>query len=119
MKKEYIITSDELFENYGFDLGDYALDTTFVPMIINTALGKAITRILDLNDDLRFEKNIEKALDEEPQLVPAFKKLQFQVIYNLVFLGDNNPIDMSVDAIICSDLRLCKINGWQKRVFVR
>lgn len=119
MKNEYIITNDELVENYGFDLSNYALDTTFVPMIINIALGKAVSRILYLNDNFKYEKDIELSLDKEPNLVSAFKKLQFQVIYNLTFLGDSNPIDMSVDTIICSDLRWGKINGWQKQVFVR
>lgn len=119
MKNEYIITNDELLNDFGFDLSAYALDTTFVPMIIKIALGKAISRILHYNDNFKYEADIEKALDNEPLLLPAFKKLQFQIVYNLVFLGDNDPIDMVVDEIICSDLRWGKINGWQKNIFVR
>lgn len=119
MKKEYIITNDELSTEYGLDLSTYAIDTTFVPMIIKIAFGKAVSRILHYNDNFKYEEDIEKALDNEPLLLPAFKKLQFQIIYNLIFLGDNDPIDMVVDEIICSDLRFGKINGWQKNVFVR
>lgn len=119
MKNEYIITNDELLSEYGLDLTTYALDTTFVPMIIKIAYGKAVSRILKFNDNFEKESSIEKALDQDQELVPAFKKLQFQVVYNLVFLGDSDPIDMAVDEIICSDLRWGKINGWQKQVFVR
>lgn len=119
MKNEYIITNEELSSIYGLDLNSYAIDGTFVPMIIRMAYGKAISRILHLNDNFKYEKDIENALDETPELVSAFKKLQFQIVYNLTFLGDNDPIDMVVDEIICSDLRWGKINGWQKQVFVR
>lgn len=117
MKEEYKITEDLLSENYGLKLSDYALDTTFIPMIINIACGKAVTRILYFNDNFKYESDIEKALDNEPSLLPAFLKLQFQVIYNLIFLGDSNPISQEVDEIICSDLRFGKINGFQKNIF--
>lgn len=116
MKEEYIITSDELKTNYGLDLEAYALDSSFCELIIKLALGKLITRILYLNDNLRYEKEIEKSLDDNEDLVNPFKKAQFQVIYNLVFLGDNDPINAEVDNIICCDLRFGKINGWQKNI---
>lgn len=119
MKNEYIITNDELLSEYGLDLNSYAIDSTFVPMIIKIALGKAVSRILYFNDNFAYESSIESSLDNQPLLVPSFKKLQFQVIYNLIFLGDSDPIDMAVDEIICSDLRWGKINGFQKQVFVR
>jgi len=118
MKEEYKITEDILSEDFGLRLSDYALDTTYVPMIINIALGKAITRVLYFNDNFLYESDVEKALDDEPKLLPAFLKLQFQVIYNLIFVGDSNPISREVDEIICGDLRWGKINGFQKNVFV-
>lgn len=119
MKNEYKITNDELKETYGLDLDEYALDTTFVPMILNITFEKAITRILFLNDNFSYESDIEKALDDNQSLVKPFKKLQFQIAYNLVFLGDSDPLDFQVDSIICSDLRFGKLNGWQKQVFRR
>ena len=119
MNEKYKITEDILKGEYGLSLSDYALDTTFVPMLINIAIGKAITEILYLNDDFHYESDIEKALDKDENLVPAFYKLQFQIVYNLVFLGDSNPINQEVDDIICSDLRWGKINGFQKHIFTR
>lgn len=118
MKEEYKITEDLLANEYGLILGDYALDTTFIPMIINIAFGKGITRILHLNDNFHYESDIEKELDKSPELLNAFYKLQFQIIYNLIFVGDDNPINKEVDEIICDDLRWGKINGWQKNIFV-
>ena len=118
MKEEYKITEDELATEYGLSLSNYLINTTAIPMIINIALGKGITRILHYNDNFKYQSDIEKALDKELELVPAFKKLQFQIIYNLVFVGDDNPINREVDEIICSDLRWGKINGFQKNVFV-
>lgn len=118
MKNEYIITEQELRENYGLSLSDYALDTTLIPAIIRLALGKCITRVLYLNDNFVFEEDIEGALEREQKLVNAFKKLQYQVIFNLIFSADN-PLSQEVDEIICSDLRWGKINGYQKQIFVR
>lgn len=116
MKEEYIITDRDL-ELKGLDLNDYALDGTKVPVIINICLDLAITRVLKLNDDFYYEKDIEKAIDENQDLIDPFKKLQYRVIYNMIFLGDNDPIDKSVDDIIVFDLRWGKINGFQKGVF--
>lgn len=119
MNIEYKIDNDYLKENFGLDLCEYALDTTFVPMLLNIAFEKVITRILFLNDNFSYESDIELALDENENLIAPFKKLQFQVVYNLVFLGDSDPIDFQVDAIICSDLKWGKLNGWQKQVYRR
>ena len=117
MKQEYIITDNYLQTRFGLDLNDYALDGQFVQPIITMALEKAITRILKLNDDFHYESDIENALDNDQNLEHAFFKLQYQVIYNLIFLGDNDPIDKSVDDIICFDLHWGKINGFQKSIF--
>lgn len=116
MKEEYKITPQEL-EQKGLILSDYALDTTFIPAIIEIALDLAVTSILRFNDNFKYEDDIGKALDNEPRLVSAFKKLQYQIIYNLIFLGDIDPINNIVERIIASDLRWCKINGWQKQLY--
>lgn len=116
MKEEYKITPQEL-EQKGLILSDYALDTTFIPAIIEIALGLAVTRCLNRNDDFEYEEDIEKALDKNTKLVVPFKKLQYQIIYNLIFLGDNDPVNSIVDSIIACDLRWCKVNGWQKQVY--
>ena len=115
MKDEYIITNDELAEK-GMDLTQYALDTTYVAPIIDKALDLAISEVLFLNDDFSYEEDIEKALDENQQLVKPFKKLQKQIIYNLLFLGDDNPIDGTVHKIIGADLRWGKVNSYQKYI---
>ena len=117
MKEQYIVTDNYLQTRFGLDLNDYALDGQYVQPIITMALEKALTRIYKLNDDFLYESDIEKALDDNANLVPAFLKLQYQVIYNLIFLGDNDPIDKSVDDIICFDLHWGKINGFQKSIF--
>lgn len=116
MKQEYIITNDDLSKK-GLDLNDYAVEGTKVEPIIYNALDLAITRVLKLNDDFHSEEDIEKTLDDNADLVKPFKKLQYRVIYNLIFLGDNDPIDKSVDDIICFDLHWGKINGFQKSIF--
>ena len=116
MKKDYIITTDDLIQK-GLVLSEYALDGSMVEPIINIALDLAITSILRLNDNFKYEDDIEKALDREQKLVCAFKKLQYQVIYNLIFLGDIDPINNIVERIIACDLRWCKINGWQKQLY--
>lgn len=118
MKSEYIITTDEL-EQKGLILADYVLDGAFIQPIINIALDLAITRILHFNDNFDYEEDIELAIDNNEKLIKPFKKLQWQIIYNLVFLGDTDPINFSVDNIICSDLRFGKINGFQKNLFQR
>lgn len=116
MKKDYIITNEDLAQK-GLVLSEYALDGSMVEPIINIALDLTITSILRLNDDFKYEDDIEKELDKEPRLVSAFKKLQYQVIYNLIFLGDIDPINNIVERIIACDLRWCKINGWQKQLY--
>ena len=116
MKQEYIITNKELAEK-GIDLNDYIVDGARIPAFINICLEEVITRIFTLNDDFKYESDIEERLDKDSKLVPAFKKLQYKAIYNTLFLGDNDPIDKSVDNIITSDLHWGKINGFQKRVF--
>ena len=116
MKTDYIITNEELTEK-GIDLNEYALDGTFVYAIINMALDLAITRILKLNDNFSSELDIEKELDKNEDKVKSFKKLQHRVIYNLIFVGDQDPLDRNVNDIITYDLKWGKINGFQKGWF--
>ena len=117
MNNDYIITSEELIENYGLDLTEYASDDSYINAIIRKALNMAITRVLFWNDNFEYEDDIELAIDNNKKLIKGFKKLQYQVIYNLIFSGDDNPIDAEVDNIITCDLRWGKINGFQKQIF--
>jgi hypothetical protein len=112
MKKDYIITQEDL-ANKGLILSEYALDGSMIAPIIEIALGLAVSSILDRNDDLKGEQAIESELDNNAYLVSGFKKLQYQIIYNLIFLGDTDPINSIVERIIRADLRMCKLNGFQ------
>ena len=79
----------------------------------------SITRCCHLNDSFLGEKSVEKALDEKPELVDAFKKLQYNVIYNLIFTATDDPVDIYVDTIIVHELGWCKINGFQKGIYYK
>jgi hypothetical protein len=116
MKKDYIITNEELTNEYGLNLNDYAISGTMVNAIIKIAFNLGITRILFLNDNFLSAKDIESAIDLDSELVEPFKKLQHRIIYNLIFVGDKDPIDKSVDDIIGADLHWGKVNTFQKYV---
>lgn len=116
MEQKYIINEQELNER-GLQISEYVVATTFIPAIINLALDMAITRIFALNDSIKSVKDIEDILEKDTDKQLAFKKLQYRVIYNLIFLGNNDPLDKSVDDIISGDLRLTAINGYQKRIW--
>ena len=113
MNEQYVITNEEM-QQRGLNLGDYALDETFIPAIIYNALDIAISRICFLNDAFYSEEDIEEALEENTKKIPAFKKLQFRIIYNLIFMAEDNPVDLYVDTIISHELKWGKINGFQK-----
>ena len=115
MKQAYIITREELAEK-GLELNDYALNGDLVQPIINRGLDIAVSRCCFLNDSFLGEQSVEKALDEKPELVSSFKKLQFNVIWNLIFTAEDNPIDSYIDTIIVHELGWGKINGFQKGV---
>lgn len=117
MNSDYVITNEELDQEYGLDLDDYALESTLIPAIIKIGLELSITAILSFNDNFSYESDIETALDDDEDLVSPFKKLQYRVIYNLIFLGDNDPIDYMCEKIITYDLKWGKINGFQKGLF--
>lgn len=118
MKTEYIITEQELSEK-GLNLSDYAYDETFIPAIIQLGLDIAITRCAYNYDGMETEEQIEKLLDEKPDKVSAFKKLQYRIIYNLIFTATDDPIDLYVDTIIAKELNLGKINGIQKGLWYK
>ena len=118
MKNEYKITPQELAER-GLNISEYAYDGTFIPAIIQRGVDISIDRICELNDNFQYESDIETAIDDNPKLLLPFKKLQYQVIYNLIFMAEDNPIDLSVDTIITQQLRWGKINGFQKGLYYR
>lgn len=118
MKVDYIITNQELAEK-GLDLNDYALDGAYIPALINRALDICVSRCCFLNDNFLGEQSVETELDTKPYLVSAFKKLQFNVLWNLIFTAEDNPVDLYVDTIIVHELGWGKINGIQKGIWYK
>lgn len=119
MKQEYIITEQELAER-GLDLNDYALDGTYIPALINRGLDICVSRCCYLNDTFKKGgKSVEQALDQDQDLVEPFKKLQFNVLWNLIFTAEDNPVDLMVDTIITNELGWGKINGFQKGLWYK
>lgn len=124
MKKDYIITNEELAIK-GLDLNDYVLDGVFINAIINLGVDLAVSRCCFLNDNFYGEKSVEEALDfdvargNEKGLVQSFKKLQYRIIYNLVFTAEDEPVDKYVDTIIVHELDWGKINGFQKGLWFK
>lgn len=118
MNKDYIVTQEELAEK-GLDLNEYALEGTLIPALINRGLDICVTRCCFLNDSFLGEQSVEKALDEKPTLIGSFKKLQFNVLWNLIFTATDTPVDQYVDSIIVHELGWGKINGFQKGVTYR
>lgn len=118
MKSEYIVSNEYLAQR-GLDLNEYALDGTYIDAIIQTGLDIAITRCCFLNDAFLGEDSVELALDEKPQLVKSFLKLQHRIIYNLIFQNETSPVDSYIDSIIAHELGWGKINGFQKGTFYR
>lgn len=116
MKKEYIVTNEELKE-HGLDLNEYALEGTLIPAIIMKGLDITITRVSTLNDDVKGEKNIERWLDNNKDKTDDFKKIQRQIIYNLIFENATAPTDKYVDDAIVHELRIGRINGTQFGIY--
>ena len=122
---QYIITEQELQEK-GLDLNEYALDGTMINAIILNALDIAVSRCCFLNDSLHGENGLNEYLgaNDERGLtsadkVNAFKKLQYRIIYNLIFMAEDNPVDLYIDTIIVHELRCGKINGFQKGLWYK
>lgn len=123
MNEEYIITEQELREK-GLNLDDYTLEGTFNYALINLGVDIATTRCCFLNDSLYGEEGLEEYLGNDDILpstskVKAFKKLQYRIIYNLIFMAEQEPVDLYVDTIIVHEMRCGKINGFQKGLYYR
>lgn len=119
MKQDYIITNEELAEK-GLNLNDYALTGDLIPALINRGLDICVSRCCYLNDIFKKgEKSIEEELDENPDKVGSFKKLQFNVLWNLLFTATDDPVDLYIDTIIVHELGWGKINGFQKGLWYK
>lgn len=118
MKPEYVITEEEIRQR-GLDLNEYALDGTYIPALINRALEISVTRCCYNFDNIESEEDIEKLLDELPKKVGAFKKLQYNILWNLIFTATDDPVDVYIDTIIAHELNLGKINGVQKGIYYK
>ena len=118
MKHEYIVDT-EFLNQRGLQLSDYALDSTLCTAIVQLALDLCITRISYLDDSIKGEKAVEEYLDKNADKVDAFKKLQYRVLYNMIFQNETSPTDAFVDNIIVYEVGLGKINGWQKGIYYK
>lgn len=118
MKQEYIITNEELAEK-GLDLNDYAIEGTLVPALINRGLDICVSRCCFLNDNFKGEKSVEEELDKDTSKVASFKKLQFNILWNLIFIAETDPVDLYIDTIIVHELGWGKINGFQKGLWYK
>lgn len=118
MKNEYVV-SNEYLSQRGVDLNDYALDGTFINAIIQLSLDLVVTRICFLCDEIKGEEDIENYLDKNQNKLNAFYKLQYRMVYNLIFQAETSPVDQFVDNIIVFELGLGKINGFQKGLFYK
>jgi len=122
MRNDYVITNEYLKENYGLDLNDYALEGALIPAIINIALDKAVDIFCEYNDNIKSERALENylGLDDEYYLAidkqDAFKKLQYQIIYRLIFESGLDIKDEWLISLLAKQLG-CKINGFQKGIF--
>ena len=118
MKQEYIVTNEYLSER-GLNLNDYVLEGTLVNAVINLGLDLLVSRICYLDDNKKGEHDIELALDNDEEKVKAFYKLQYRVIYNLIFQNETSPVDQFIDTIIVYELGWGKINGFQKGIYYK
>ena len=118
MKQDYIVTNEELAEK-GLDLNEYALRGDLVPALINRGLDICVSRCCYLNDEFKGEKSVEQALDLDLDKVSAFKKLQFNILWNLIFAATDDPVDLYIDTIIVHELGWGKINGFQKGLWYK
>ena len=118
MLNEYKLTSEECLQK-GLNLDDYAITGDVIPALLDFALDIAITRCCFNYDNMESETDIENALNDYPNKVNAFKKLQFRILWNLIFTATDDPVDVYVDTIIAHELNLGKINGIQKGIWYK
>ena len=118
MKFEYIVDNEYLAQRC-LDLNDYALNGELIPAIVYQGLDIVVNRCCYLNDTFKGEKSIELELDKDSDKVDTFKKLQYHIIYNLIFTAEDNPVDLFIDNIIVYELGWGKINGFQKGLWYK
>ena len=118
MNSEYIITEQEIAER-GLNLNDYCVSSDIIPAIINRALDICITRCCYNFDNIETEQDIEQALENNTNKVSVFKKLQFNVLWNLIFTATDDPVDVYIDTIISKELNIGKINAIQKGIWYK
>ena len=118
MKKEYIITNEELTARE-INLEEYAVDSAQANSIILDMLDDCVTLCCTMNDDFKKgELSIEEALDKEPYKVSIFKKLQYQMLRTELDRPTENVFeDIRLQRIISHELGWGKINGFQKGVY--
>ena len=123
MEQKYKVDNKYLAQ-MGLDLNEYALDGTFIPAIINKGYGILINRMCQIGDQFNSEQKIVTYLENSDsertseEKISAFKDAQYNVIYNLVFQNETNPVDRYVDGILAFQLG-CKINGFQKGIYYK
>ena len=118
MKKEYIITNEELTER-DLNLEDYAIGDAEANAIILDCIDDCVTLCCSMNDDFKKgELSVEEALEKEPYKVSIFKKLQYQMLLCELRTPDENPLDnIKLQRIVSHELGWGKINGFQKGVY--
>lgn len=114
--KSLYITKEELREDYNLDLENFAVEETAIGTLINICVGKVITEIYKLNDAIKSDDEIFDFIVASGK-VGAFKKLQYSVIYNYLYISGDDPITYAIRDIISHELKLSRINGIQKGVY--
>lgn len=123
MKENLIVTNEYLAEK-GLDLNEYALDGTYINAIIQRGLYIVVNRMCQIGNQFHSEKEIETYLEQNDDIrtseekISAFYQTQYQVIYNLIFQNETNPVDQYVDGILVYQLG-CKIHGFQKGLWYK
>lgn len=122
MEQNYKIDNNYLAQR-GLDLNEYALSGTMIPAIIDRGYDILINRMCQIGDQFGSEQKIieylginDKRTSEEK--ISAFQKAQYNIIYNLIFQNETNPVDRYVDGILVFQLG-CKINGFQKGIYYK
>lgn len=114
--KDLYITKEKLRTEYGLDLENFAIDETAINSLINLCVGKVITAIYKLNDEIESDQEIYDFLIGKNK-VATFEKLQYATIYNYLYISGDDPMTTAISDIIVYELKLSKINGIQKGVY--
>ncbi len=122
MEQNYKIDNNYLAQR-GLDLNEYALSGTMIPAIIDRGYDILINRMCQIGDQFGSEQKIIEYLGindkrTSQEKISAFQKAQYNIIYNLIFQNETNPVDRYVDGILVFQLG-CKINGFQKGIYYK